>query len=240
MTSPALRPGVVLVVAPMRSELRPVVRALRARREEVRGVRVHRGRAGRRVVVAALVGVGPDAARKSTYRLLDVLDPTHVVLSGIAGGIGPGTAVGDMVVPETVVDLVTGREYSAAAAPDVRPSGRIGTVDELILDPTRLEELVDRQIVALDMETAAVAEACAAFGRPWSAFRAISDRPQDGLLSDDVMTMLRPDGSVDLPVALRHLAANPGRIPALVRLGRDASAAASRAARASVRAAAGL
>jgi adenosylhomocysteine nucleosidase len=203
-------------------------------------VRVHRGRAGQRVVFAALIGVGPDAARRSTTRLLDILDPTHVVVSGIAGGIGPGTEVGGMVVPDTVVDLGTGREYSAAAVRDFTPSGRIGTVDELILDPSRLEELVSRQIVALDMETAAVAEVCAEADRPWSAFRAISDRPQDGLLSEDVMSMLRPDGSVDVRVALRHLATHPGRIPALARLGRDASAAASRAARASVAAAAGL
>lgn len=237
--------GTVLVAAPMRSELRPVVRALSARRAVVGGLDVHRGRAGGRQVVAALIGVGPEAARRATERLLDAMTRSdmavsHVVVSGIAGGIGPGISVGDTVVPDSVVDLRSGREFRAAPPPGATPAGRIATVDELILDEARLAALVDRRFVALDMETAAVAEVCEAHGCPWSAFRVISDRPQDGLLSDDVMDMLRPDGSVDAWAALRTIVARPRRLPALVRLGRDAGSAASKAARAAVEAAGAL
>jgi hypothetical protein len=60
--------------------------------------------------------------------------------------------------------------------------------------------------------------------------RVVSDRPDDGLTDIPVMGALRPDGSTDAKAALRLMMAKPRRIPGLVRLGRDASTAAGRAA----------
>jgi adenosylhomocysteine nucleosidase len=236
---------VVVVLAPMRSELRPVVRALSGRPDKVGDVDVHRGRVGGRDVVAGLIGVGPEAARRSTQRLLgalagDGVAVSHVLVSGIAGGIGPGIEVGDTVVPDVVVDLASGQEFASAPCPGASASGTIATTHELILDARRLAGLADRGIVALDMETAAVAEVCAAQGRPWSAFRVISDRPQDGLLDESVMGMLNPDGSTNPWAAARHILTHPWRLRALARLGRDATAAASKAAVAAVAGAAEL
>jgi len=238
-TSPESGPCVV-VLAPMRSELRPIVRALSARPAVVGGIDVHRGELSGRAVVAALIGVGPAAARRSTERLLDAMAVSHVLVSGIAGGIGPGVEVGDVVVPESVVDIASGHAYRSAPCAGAPSAGTIGTSDELILDEGRLAALVEQGIVALDMETAAVAAACEAGGRPWSAFRVISDRPHDGLLDDGVMSMLKADGSVDPWAAVRHIAGHPRRLPALVRLGRDAASAAASAARAAVAAASAL
>jgi len=235
-----MKEPVVLVLAPMRSELRPVVRALSARPVSVGGVDVHLGGPAGRPVVAALIGVGPAAARRATERLLGAMVVTHVLVSGICGGIGPGLEVGDAVVPETVVDLAGGASFRSSPCPGSTASGTIGTVDELILDDDRLAGLVEQGIVALDMETAAVAEVSQAAGLPWSAFRVVSDRPRDGLLDDGVMSMLRADGSTDPWAAARYLAGHPTRLPALVRLGRDATSAASAAARAASGAAAGL
>jgi len=224
----------------MRSELRPVVRALSARPAVVAGIDVHRGEVAGTPVVAALIGVGPAAARRSTERLLEVLSVTHVLVSGICGGIGPGVAVGDTVVPESVVDLVGGRSFRSSPCIGAPAAGTLATVDELILDVDRLAGLVERGIIALDMETAAVAEVCEAKAVAWSAFRVVSDRPHDGLLDEGVMSMLRADGSTDPWAALRYAVAHPARVPALVRLGRDASSAAALAARATVRAASDL
>ena len=244
MTDPSRR-GAVLVLAPMRSELRPVLRELSARPTTVGGVGMHRSRAGRREVVVGLIGVGPGEARRATVQLLDALTEggtvvDHVVVNGIAGGIGATVAVGDTVVPETVVDLASGRCFRATPAPGHEPSGTIATVDELILDLERLGALADDGIDALDMETAAVADVCEARGIPWSAVRVVSDCPREGLLDDGIMAMLRPDGTVDPLAALWHMATHPRRIPKLVRLGRDAGTAASRAARTTVAAVARL
>jgi len=239
------RPGTVVILAPMRSELRPVIKALSARPTTVGGIEVHRSRAGRREVVVGLIGVGPGPARTATQRLLAALagqgaEVVHLVVSGIAGGIAEDLAVGDTVLPERVLDLASGRSYRAAAVAGRANARTIATVDELILDLDRLAAMAEEGIDVLDMETAAVAEVAASHEIPWSAVRVISDRPRDGLLDDGIMTMLRPDGSVDPVAAVKHIAGHPRRLPKLVRLGRDAGSAAARAARTAVGMAAAL
>lgn len=229
-----------LVLCPMRSELRPVVRELRATRATAGASEVFTATTGGTAVTAALIGVGPAAARQATERLLGSGSFDHVVVSGIAGGIGPDIEVGDLVTPAELEDLSTGQRFTPTPLGPHVASGTIGTTDELILDEGRLAALVARGIVGLDMESAAVAEVCQARSVPCAVFRVVSDRPQDGLLEPAVMDMLRADGSVDAAKALKVLATRPWRIPALARLGRDAQRAAGRAARAAVAACASL
>lgn len=56
----------------------------------------------------------------------------------------------------------------------------------------------------------------------------------DPSIGEVVMTLVRPDGSPDLRAATRFFLRHPGRLPRMVRLGRDSSVAATTAARASV------
>lgn len=230
----------VLILAPMRMELRPVVRALRARRATVGGERIHRARVGRAEIAAVLIGVGPAAAARHTTRLLETWPADLVFVSGIAGGIGPGLDIGAVVVPDTVVDRSSGRRFHPTPLSNVVASGTISTSDELILDDDRLAQMRSEGVIALDMETSAVAEVCTERGCRWSAFRAISDRPSDGLVDDTVFSMLKPDGRADAWAAARFVVAHPGRIPHLARLGRDSALAARRAAGAAVAACATL
>ncbi len=214
----------------MTLELRPLVKRLGARSSKVEGTTVFTARHGEIEVVVSRIGVGPSAARAATERLLDGLQVDHVVVNGIAGGIDPDSVIGDVVVPDTVVDVSSGRKYQTSPLGTLLQSGTVGTVDELINDPGRLAGLVDDGIVALEMESSGVGEVCGARGVPWSVVRVISDRPNDGLTDDAVMAALRPDGSVDVLAALRVMAVKPGRIPGFIQLGRDASMAARKAA----------
>jgi adenosylhomocysteine nucleosidase len=230
----------VLILAPMRMELRPVVRALGAQPTVVRSTTVHRAMVGRTEANAALIGVGPEEAQRRTARILDQVPTDFVMVSGIAGGIAPGLDIGTVIVPDTVVNRASGRRFHPAALPNVEPSGTIATSSELILDSDRLARLSEDGVIALDMETAAVAEVCHARGFPWTAFRCISDRPKDGLLDDAVFGMLKPDGGANPWAAARYIATRPWRVPHLVRLGRDSTLAARRAAEAAVAACADL
>ena len=229
-----------LVLAPMRSELRPVVRALGARRASMAGIPVHRGTSGSTSVTVAMIGVGPDAARRSTERLLDAAEVDHVVVCGIAGGIAPDIEVGDLMTPAQVEDLSTGRRFAPVPLGGYGQVGTIGTTHELILDEGRLADLVARGVVGLDMETAAVAEVCEERAVPWSVFRVVSDRPQDGLFEHGIMEMLESDGTVNVLRALKYVAVRPSRLRQLRRLARDFGGAANRAARATVAACATL
>jgi adenosylhomocysteine nucleosidase len=215
----------------MSSELRPVVKLARADRRQVDGRTVYSGRTGAVEVVIVRIGVGPTSARRVAEWALAQFDVEHVVVCGVAGGLAPGLAVGSVVVPETVMDVASGRRYGSAAMKGVERKGLVATVDHLILDERRLHELEALGVVALEMESSGVAAACDAAGVPWTTFRVISDRPDEHLIDAAMMSLLRPDGTADVAAALRLMVTRPKRIPAMVRLGRDSTMAAAKAAR---------
>jgi nucleoside phosphorylase len=186
-----------------------------------------------------MIGVGPAAAATATERALDALGVDHVLVCGIAGGLGKDLEIGSVVMPARVVDLATEDGFDAAPFGPTEPARTIGTTHELILDAGRLDTLRAKGIDALDMETAAVARVCANRGVPWSAVRSMSDRPQDGLLDDSVMEMLNPDGTANAKKAIRILLTHPWKIAKMARLGRDSSLAATRAAKAALQACTG-
>jgi nucleoside phosphorylase len=215
----------------MSSELRPVVKLARADRRQVEGRTVYAGRVGSVEVVIVRIGVGPVSARRVGEWALAHFDVDHVVVSGIAGGLAPDLTVGSVVVPEAVLDVESGKRYASAPMDGVARRGLVATADHLILDEGRLGELEALGVVALEMESSGVAAACDAAGLPWTTFRVISDRPDEHLLDAAMMSLLRPDGSADVGAALRLMVTQPKRIPAMVRLGRDSSRAAAKAAR---------
>jgi nucleoside phosphorylase len=231
---PATRARRVAFLAPMRLELRPLVRPLGLGRADAVGLRP--GALGPVEVVAARTGIGPRAAARTTERLLDSIPVDHVVIVGIAGGIGRGVSVGDLVVPERVLDLAAGTEHRPSALGDTPPRGMLVTSDGLLTDRDAIARLEQRGAVAIDMETSAVAAVCERRGCPWSVFRAISDRADDGSIDPAIFGLAAPDGGADLPALVRFLLARPWRIPQLVRLGRDSKLAAHTAAAAAVRA----
>jgi len=217
----------VLLLAPMPSELGAVRRALR--RAPVPGVVE---------VSVARVGIGPDRALAATRRLLAEADVDHVVVSGIAGGLAPAVTVGDLVVPATAVDGATGDRFDAVALGEVDPSGAIwmaGTESYRDTAEDRARYLA-AGAVAVDMETAAIARACAEAAVPWTAFRAISDMAGDPSVGPAVMGMVDGEGRPRLLPVVRFLVTRPHRVPRLSRLARDAGRAARTAAEAAVEA----
>lgn len=223
-----------LVLAPMTSELRPIVKYAAARRTRVGGVAAFTGNVGEVEVVVVRAGVGPAAARRATERALECFPVDHVLVSGIAGGLHPDLAIGTLVVPEEVLDLGTGVRYRSSPMEGVQRSGLVATADHLIMDLERLAELHTMGVVAMEMESSGVAAACQDAGVPWTTFRVVSDRPDDGLTDDAIMSLLRPDGSPDVAAALRLVARHPSRIHGMARLARDSSMGASKAARAAL------
>jgi nucleoside phosphorylase len=224
-------PRRVLVVAPMTSELKPVVRLARAAPVDRDGIRAYRGQVGDVEVTVTQVGVGPAAARDATRRALAAFPVDHVIVCGIAGGLAPDLPVGSVMVPATVVDLASGARFRPASLEGLASGGTVAAADHLITDPRRLAELTEQGVAALEMESSGVAAACEDAQVPWTTVRVIGDRPDEGLTDDAVMSFLRPDGSADGLEAVRFMVTHPGRIPGMVRLGRDSSMAAAKAAR---------
>jgi len=226
------------VLAPMKSELRPVVRAFALKPAEINGVAVHTGIVGNAEVVASTTGIGTALATSATERLLGLADFDRVMVVGIAGGVGPTVDIGDLVIPEVVLDGPTGNEYRPAPIDGPSARGSIVTSDDFIVDPERLRDLIARGVIAVDMETGSVAAVCAARGIAWSAVRAISDRAEDG--DEEMVKLANVDGSPNGAAIARYFARRPGRIPYLLKVGKGSVLAAKNAARTAANACAQL
>ena len=224
------------VLAPMPSELRPVVKAFgleKGRSGELEG---HVGTAGAHDVVATTTGIGIDLATQAANRMIDKGEVDHVVVVGIAGGLGPTAPVGALIIPEAVEDWPDGTPHQPAPLGRLTAKGIIVSSDEYGYDPEVITAMLDRGVVAVDMETVAVAKVCVERGVPWSAVRAISDPAEGPTVDPAVLTLVKPDGTPDMGKSLRYMLSHPRRIPGLLAMGRDATAAAKLAAQTAARA----
>ncbi len=222
----------VAILAPMRSELQPLVRRLGLRRPRAGQGGLWSGAVGRIEIVASLTGVGTRAAKRTAEWILDSAGADYLVVVGVAGGIGPTVAIGDLVVPALVLDLGSGATFEPQALGGHIARGTLATSDELLSDPERAARLERQGVIAIDMETAAVAAACERRGCPWSVFRAVSDRADDGSTDPAIFGLAGPDGGPNLSALARFVVTKPGRIPQLARLARGLSLATHAAAEA--------
>jgi len=227
----------VLLFAPMPSEMRPVVKLLGLKRTGEQGrLPVYRGRRGDADVVLTGTGVGPPLATAAAERMLADSTFDRVIVCGIAGGLAPASAVGDLVVPEEVYDGATGERFRSSPVDGVTRKGviRMGDGDDYEFGDADVARLVAEGVTALDMETAAIARVCSRHNIPWIAFRVISDMAGDASLGGDVLGLVDELGKPKPWPSIRYLLSHPTQIPLLLRVGRDASAAARAAAAAAV------
>ncbi len=223
----------VAFVCAMPMELVPLTRRLGLRRTELGGAPARTGTLDGRPVVAVVTGMGTELAAAGTARLLGAVTPARVVVVGITGAVDDETPIGTLVLPERVIDHASDREHEHHLLGPGETHGALWTTD-IITPAADLPALRARGVVALDMETAAVALACEERGVPWTVFRAVSDRATDGTVDDEVFHLSHQDGTPDPMAVARYLVRHPGRIPGLVRMARDSRLAAGRAAGAAI------
>jgi adenosylhomocysteine nucleosidase len=199
----------IAVVSAMREELHALHDDLAgARIERVAGRDFHLGALHGRPALLVLAGIGKVAAATTTALLLDRFEVEAVLFTGVAGGLGEGVAVGDVVIGDTLLqhDMdaspifprwevpLTGRARFAADAPwsDVLARaaaasghsvhrGLIVSGDRFVCtsaESTALRALLP-DALAVEMEGAAVAQVCHDFARPFAVMRTVSDRADD-------------------------------------------------------------
>src|SRR5262249_55600704 len=131
-------------------------------------------------IVAATTGIGLVRGRAASDALLRTHAPRAAIAIGIAGALRPGLGVGDVIVPQGVVGGAGGARFAPTLAPIAggapRPSGRLVSAPAAALTRADKAELRRRhEADAVDMESAAIADACERAGVPWICARSISD-----------------------------------------------------------------
>ena len=226
--------GPIAFVCAMPMELRPLKKMLRLSSKDVDDLRVSAGELDGRAVVAHVTGMGTKLATEGATRLLDAVAPSRVVVFGITGAVTDDTELGTLARPELVVDAASGREHRHEL-PGSELRGVMWTTD-VITTAAELPALLERGVIALDMETAAIAHACEQRGVPWCVIRAYSDRATDGSVDDELFHLSKQDGTPDPKAVVKYLVRHPGKIPQLARMGAAANRATQAAAAAAVEA----
>jgi adenosylhomocysteine nucleosidase len=184
-------------------------------------------------LIVEISGARPDLAQAGAARLV-AAGCTHLLSFGLAGGLVPYLAPGDLVLPGQVVTL-SGVTLSVDPAwhrraldlfGDLAPATGAITASETAVDSVAAKHRLaaTAMAIAVDMESHHLAAAAMAAGLPWLAIRAVADTAED-VLPAAALVGVTPAGDTALGAVLRSVLRHPGQIPALMRLGRAAGAA---------------
>ncbi|MBI3911752.1 MAG: hypothetical protein HY320_12585 [Armatimonadetes bacterium] len=178
-----------------------------------------RGWLGGIPVVVACTRAGGRNALWGAEQLLSVWKPRAIIAAGLAAGLAPDIRRADLVVATAVRSGE--RTLRCWPGPEVE-FARYGPLlhsEKVLIDPSEKRALAATGALAVDMESAAVAEVALAAGVPFAAVRAVSDAVDDPLPLD-FNRCRTPNGDISpLRVVLR-LARQPRALPGLLRFAR--------------------
>lgn len=171
---------------------------------KINGFTFYCGNMGGREAVVCKCGIGKVNAAVGALTLIDTFHPSLVVNTGVAGGTGAGNP------PAAVLDVVLASEIAyhdvwcgpgtergqAAGFParfvcplpaDIRRAlgakeGLLASGDIFVDDPDDLRRILALypDAIAVDMESAAIAQVCALKDVPFVCLRVVSDTPGEG------------------------------------------------------------
>jgi nucleoside phosphorylase len=215
----------VVVLAPMPMEMDAITAAFKLSPDGEGPQATWSGQVGQSDVTAVHIGMGPPLTRLALEGLFDERAPgyrpiDHVMNAGICGGLDPALPTGTVINPEFLIEHSTGLSYANGSPSEVPRRGTLITTDDATTDHDRSRSFFDEGCIAVDMESAAVADFCSKAGVPWSIYRCIGDRWFDGLLDERVLAATNPDGSGNME-EIRRLMEDPQIKANLERLGRE-------------------
>jgi adenosylhomocysteine nucleosidase len=203
----------VAIIAAMADELKPLVRGWK--RESRNGVRLWRWRHGEGEWIAALAGIGTDAAARALAEIEGSGRVDALLSTGWAGALRGEIETGRAYGVREVVDARTGERFPAAA----QPGGCLLVTSDRVAGPEekgRLAATFGADLV--DMEAAGIARLAGTRGIPFYCVKGVSDGPADRL--PDMNGFISADGQFHLGRFVLHVLVRPGYWPTLARLRR--------------------
>ncbi len=185
------------IIVAMSKELAMILPLLSDATVETRGaVTLHRGRIGGNDIAVMQCGIGKVNAAIGAVSLIDAFSPDLVINTGVAAGAGDDIRVMDIVVADSLAHhdfWCIGEEWGhvpgcprlfPAEVPAVaeKSGAKKGLIASGELFISRKEEIDSirshfPEVKAVDMESAAIAQACCLRQVPFMCLRVISDSP---------------------------------------------------------------
>ncbi len=193
----------IAVIVAMQKELDLLLHLIdNTKTVETKDAVYHEGSINGHKVIATKCGIGKVNAAIGTKSLIDRYNPSLVINSGVAGGAGNAAGILDVVVAETVayhdVWCGPGTDHGVAAGCPDRftcdpritsleclkvtgnlKHGMIASGDIFISRPEEVGHIrtLYPDVMAVDMESAAIAQVCYLCKVPFVCIRVISDTP---------------------------------------------------------------
>ncbi len=205
---------------------------------------IREGGLSRRRAAVILSGAGEANARRAAELLIDGHRPRRVVSAGFAGALSPSLKRNDILVPDRLlkldasggasrsIEVETPAELASIVVRHGARRGALLTVGGVVRSPDercRLFELTGA--LAVDMETFAVAEACAARQIPFTSIRVVNDLADERLPRDVERLLSQRTAAARLGAALGALWRRPASAKELYLLRENALVASDRLAR---------
>lgn len=197
--------GIIVAMGKELALLLPLIEE--SREVTVNDIVFHIGRIHGHEVIAMQCGIGKVNAAVGTLTLIENFHPDLIINSGVAGGTGGGAGVLDVVVadrvayhdvwcgPNTVWGQVEGMpQYYATAPLDIAGDrvmhGLIASGDVFVSHPEEIARIkaLYPQVMAVDMESGAIAQVCHIKHVPMAVIRVVSDTPGSGNNFDQYVT----------------------------------------------------
>ena len=184
-----------------------------------------------------IVGGGTAAAAQRRAPNLLGQSPSALLSFGYCGGLASDLKPGDLVIATQAVDAsgarfscdphLSGKIQNAAKDLGLRlHSGAVASPEKVAADPLEKQRLMDSTgAIAVDLESAAVAQVAQGAGLPFAVLRAVLDDAQTPLPGLAVSAIDESSGKARTARILLGLLRDPGALPALIRLGRARAAA---------------
>ena len=196
------------IIAAMEEELKTLLLALEEKNEVVvLGKTYYQGSIGQHEVVLVQSGIGKVLSAMSVTILAETFEVDAIINTGSAGAVSEGLAIGDVVIADRLVyhdvDVTAfGYAYGQMAGQELyyqadrtlmarlqkvlnqqgihNHVGLIATGDSFIAGPDKVAAIKGHfpEVLAVEMEGAAVAQAAQAAGKPFLVIRAMSDTAQ--------------------------------------------------------------
>jgi len=239
----------IAVLCAIRQEISPLVACMNVSKKfSIDEIPFYQGDLNGQSLMLVQGGIGRDNAIRATSCLLESTSVDLLISAGIAGGIRQGLNVGDLVVAEHVgytrqvdfdveklqleSDFVCKEEIIQLArqCSSVIESklhlGNLLTVDKVISKASTKRRIGEQNsFLAVEMESAAVAEVACERGVEFAAIRSISDDIDDDLHLD-YDNMISDEGKVKVGNIALSVLKNPQKLALLSRLNKQTRSAA--------------
>lgn len=208
----------IAILAAMSSELKSVKRSLGIECVPEDGHIDCSGTYKGVTAITAVTKMGLLAAQSATEKIFLKYGATvdHLFVVGIAGANDLSLNIGEVVIPESVIDERDGVVRYPVNLSDRQPSGVIYSTDQLCYDSNFVAMLHSKNVSLVDMESGAIAAVCERNHCPFTIIRAVSDKVDKHAETFEVFHLANDDGSPRYMAAARYILAKPWRINYLV------------------------